>query len=653
MKIFISTHPFGSVSAEPLEILRQAGVEVELNPYGRKIRPEELKNHLADKQGLIAGTERLDRALLDCAPELKIIARVGIGLDGIDFSALKERGILLTYTPEAVSQAVAELTVGAMLNLARSVHQTHLGMRSGRWDRVIGFEISGKTIGIIGFGRVGRKVAHLLQGFSCELLANDIAPDEEAGSRYGVKFCSKEEIYGRADIITLHVPLTPLTNNLIERSVLGQLKKGACLINTSRGGIVNEDDLYSALKNGDIAAAALDVYELEPYIGGRLCSLDNILLSCHSGSCSREARYAMELGAAREIARFKSAQSPLFPVREEIMQAERASRIVPINAEWHEIFNSAEERTDKEYRLYRSRWGQYPTHSIVGGYPLNLDVELVCNRNPGSDSIAWYTSVPAPETKYMPQALYANLMKELSGLEDPLAVKLGFRGDPLFHPDFERMLALARETGCIEALVTTGGAGLSEETIRALVANRLDVLTIYTAVRNPHSTEDAGQRAEVLDLCEKLNLLRRLKASSGAGVPRVKVFTRADPGDESGIREFREFWRYWSDSTAVVDPELADKGATPAPQAVKWACSRLWQRLVVSFEGRFLLCNYDFEEGCVIGRFPEMTIKEAWHDSRIENIRKLHRDSRSGEVHPCAACTFRRIEISKLSRAPN
>ena len=228
-KVFVSTQPFASISPEPLDILAEHNLSIELNQYGRKITQQELKVHITGKHALIAGTEKIDKSVLDCCPDLKIIARVGIGLDNISFDEVKRRGILLTYTPQAVSQAVAELTVANMLNMARWIPQIHMAMKAGKWSRLIGFELAGKKIGIIGFGRVGQRVAKMLQGFSCELLVNDIAFDEEAGSRYGVRFCTKEQIYTEADIITLHVPRTQLTMGMVDKSVFKQMRNDTCL----------------------------------------------------------------------------------------------------------------------------------------------------------------------------------------------------------------------------------------------------------------------------------------------------------------------------------------------------------------------------------------------------------------------------------------
>jgi D-3-phosphoglycerate dehydrogenase len=651
MKVFVSTHPFGSVSTEPLDILREKGIEVELNPYGRKIKPEELTEHLQDKDCLIAGTEKLDKEVFDLAPGLKIIARVGIGLDGIDFDELNERGILLTYTPEAVSRAVAELTVANMLNLARSIHKIHLGMKSGVWSRIIGFELSGKKIGIIGFGRVGQLVAKLLQGFSCELLVNDIAPDEEIGSKYNVTFCSKEEIYKKADIITLHVPKTSLTMNLIDEKALVTMKKTACLINTSRGGIVNETDLYNALKNGDIAAAALDVYEIEPYIAGQLCQLDNVLLTCHSGSCSREARQAMELQAAKEIVRFFDKLPPLFPVTQEIMKMEQAEKVVPINAEWHELLNISEEKKDERYRQYRKRWGQYPTYSIVGLYPLNLDLELICNANLiGMSLVDWATSIPAKDSCLMNLELYSQIMDEIKTVDDPVAVKFGFRGDPLFHPHFVEMLYLAKKTGCIETIATTKNYDIDEDLIKELIDKQLDVLNIFIPWPRPSSNQNETVKQGIDKLCQKLDTFKRYKAMAGVAFPKIKLFTQINPDNTPNLNEFTAFWRHWADVVAFVDPEIENDTKHFPNRNIKWACSRLWQRLVITYDGNFLLCNYDYQESCVLGKFPDMSIRQAWNSEKINLIRQLHKKDRSNEITPCVTCQFRKIEISKLQR---
>ena len=645
MKVFVSTHPFATVSREPLDLLEQEGIQAELNPYGRKIKPDELRRHLRDADALVAGTEKLDRETLQGAPRLKVIARVGIGIDGIDFDVLQEREIRLTYTPEAVSQAVAELTVGNMINLARFIPQIHLGMKSGQWTRPIGFEICGKTIGIIGFGRVGRLVAKMLQGFSCRILANDIAPDEEVGSRYGVRFCTKEEIYANADILTLHVPRTPLTTNLVDEGILEQMKPTACLINTSRGGIVNETDLYNALANRRIAGAALDVYEIEPYIGGRLCELENVLLTCHSGSCSAEARRLMELGAAAEVVRFHRGEAPLFPVPEEIIRQERAVAVTPINAEWHEVFNSVEARAEERYKLYRRRWGQYPTHSIVGEHPLNIDIELVCNPvRPDSRQLELSLAAPSEGTEFMGMSLFEEVMHELRSIREPTAVKLGFRGDPLYHPEIGRAMAACKAAGSIETIVTTTHEALTEERTGAIVESQLDVLNLFVkAPAGPDSDRETNEA-----VIGAIQRLKQLRLANHRATPKLRVMTEMDPQEEGRMRAFVDFWRHWADVVAVFEALVPAVNTPQDTPAVRWTCSRLWQRLVIAHDGSLLCCNYDVHEQGKVGAFPQTSIGAVWRGAAMASLREFHRAQGSRLPEPCHSCPFRATEIRKL-----
>jgi len=648
VKIFCSTHPFGSVNTKPLEILKQNNIDIELNPYGRKIIPEELKIHLSDKSGLIAGTEKLNKEVLDCAPDLRIIARVGIGIDDIDFEETNRRGILVTYTPEAVSQAVAELTIGNMLNLARSIPQIHIGMKSGKWSRIIGFEIFNKKIGIIGFGRVGKRVAKMLQGFSCKILVNDISPDEEMGSMYHVQFCSKEEIFQNADIITLHVPKTTLTINLIDGKVLSSMKKSAFLINTSRGGIVNEEDLYYALKMGEIAGAAVDVYEIEPYVAGRLHELDNILLTCHSGSCSKEARYLMELGAAEEIVRFNNSQPLLFPVPEDLIKMEQTKLVIPVNAEWHEIINQSKENQDESYKIYRKKWGQYPAHSIVGPYPLNLDIELVYNHANVLDPVDIYLSSSSKKTSFMDWDLVMKIVDDLESTTDGVAVSFGFRGNSLYYPQITEALEAVKNIGSVETRISTISSYHNDKLMRNLIEKGLDTLNFYVAYHGSYNNPTKNEVEELERISRSLDNIRRHKAFLGTNYPRIRIFTDMDLSNENEIDEFARFWSHWADVVAVVDKSIKSSTNSFSNRNIKWACSRLWQRMVVTFDGEIIVCNYDFEGKFKLGSFPNTSISDAWNSEKMNWIRKMHRSNKSNELEPCRSCVFRSIEISKL-----
>ena len=302
-RVLITTVPFGEVDRRPLELLESEGIEYVVNPIGRRLRVEELADMIADFDVVIAGTEPIMAEVMDRGSRLRLISRVGIGLDSVDLQAARQRGILVSYTPDAPAPAVAEMTMGLILSLLRSLAQTDRAMRGGVWHRIVGRRLSELTVGVVGVGRVGKRVIRHLQGFAPGILANDLAPDLEFGAAHAIRWVDKETIYKEADVITLHLPLTPLTRHMITRRELDAMKPDAVLINTSRGGIVNEHDLAQALKGGRLGGAALDVFAQEPY-SGELVTVENCLLTCHMGSMARDCRAKMELEATEEAVRF-------------------------------------------------------------------------------------------------------------------------------------------------------------------------------------------------------------------------------------------------------------------------------------------------------------------------------------------------------------
>ena len=306
MRVLVSTIPFGLRDETPLRLLADAGAEVAINPLGRKFTEQDLVGLISDIDVLVAGTEPITEVVLSKANRLKLIVRVGIGLDSVDLGAARERGIVVSYTPDAPSPAVAELTIGLMIDLLRSSHISNLRMRKGDWYRYFGRRVSEVTIGIIGAGRIGSRVIKHLGGFECRrILVNDldagiVFPDHPTCT---IERVSKAEIYSEAEVISLHVPLTSKTRGLISEKEFKQMRSDALLINTSRGGIVHENDLFEALESNRISGAAIDVFEEEPY-SGKLAMLDNCLLTAHMGSMSVDCRAQMEIEATREVARF-------------------------------------------------------------------------------------------------------------------------------------------------------------------------------------------------------------------------------------------------------------------------------------------------------------------------------------------------------------
>jgi D-3-phosphoglycerate dehydrogenase len=313
-KLLITTVPFGDKNCLPIELLEAAGVEYVINPLGRKLKEEELAEMVADFDVLIAGTEVITEVIMAKARKLKFISRVGIGLDNVDLLAAERLGIKVSYTPDAPAPAVAELTIGLILALLRSVHISNAQMHRNEWQRHIGRRIPEVTIGIIGAGRIGGRVLRRLQSFgSPRILVNDIRPDNNIAPELKLEWVGKEDIYRHADLISLHIPLTKQTKNMISRKELMMMKPDAMVINTSRGGIINETDLEDTLISGHLSGAAIDVFDQEPYPGG-LAKIERCLLTSHMGSMSIDCRSRMEIEATEEAIRFITGQPLKSPV---------------------------------------------------------------------------------------------------------------------------------------------------------------------------------------------------------------------------------------------------------------------------------------------------------------------------------------------------
>lgn len=304
MRALITTVPFGAMDRTPIQMLERAGIEYVINPIGRKLVEEELAGLIGGFQILIAGTEPITDYVMSKAPELRLISRIGIGLDSVDLLAAQRRNIRVAYTPDAPAPAVAELTVGLMLMLLRSTHLSNAQMHQRKWTRVFGRRLSEVTVGVVGAGRIGSRVVRHLQGFSPRaILVHDLAPPGRIEVSAPVQWVTADTLLQEADVVSLHVPLTGLTRNWIGERQLRQMKPDAVIINTSRGGIINEQDLYAVLSDGHLAGAAVDVFEQEPY-AGPLADLERCVLTAHMGSMSVDCRARMEREATEEAVRW-------------------------------------------------------------------------------------------------------------------------------------------------------------------------------------------------------------------------------------------------------------------------------------------------------------------------------------------------------------
>lgn len=303
LKALITTAPFATYTNLPLEMLTASGVDFTINPFGRRLTEAELADLAVDFDIVIAGTEPISRKVFDAAPNLQLVARVGIGLDNVDLHVARERRIAVTYTPDAPAPAVAELAIGNMLTLLRSTHIANLEIRRGEWSRIFGRRIPEVTIGVIGAGRIGGRVLRHLSAFgNPRMLVNDIRTNTSIAPELKLEWVSKDEIFEQADVITLHVPLTRETLGLVGERELRKMKPDALLINTARGGIIDEDALYQVLKKGHLGGVAIDVFTEEPY-KGPLTEFDRCLLTSHMGSMSVDCRSRMEVEATEEATR--------------------------------------------------------------------------------------------------------------------------------------------------------------------------------------------------------------------------------------------------------------------------------------------------------------------------------------------------------------
>lgn len=279
--------------------LAPAGEEVLGNAPGVEVRRAagkrraELLAAVGEADALIVrSATRVDREVIDAAPRLKVIGRAGVGIDNIDVDAAKERGIEVVNTPTANIHSACEHAIALLLACARHIPAANASTHSGAWERsrFQGVEIFGKTLGVVGFGRVGQLMAERMRAFGTNVIAYDPYPDQDAARRLGVRFVELEELVATADFVTIHTPKTPKTAGLFDSKLLGGAKPGQILVNAARGGVVDEHALAEALRDGPLRAAGIDVFEQEPPEDSPLLGLSNVVLTPHLGASTSEAQ---------------------------------------------------------------------------------------------------------------------------------------------------------------------------------------------------------------------------------------------------------------------------------------------------------------------------------------------------------------------------
>jgi len=269
--------------------LRERGLDVVINSGTYPMDESALVTCLGDAFAGVIGLDQLSAIVFECCPNLKIVARNGVGMDSVDMPAATRFGVIVTAPLGANSTSVAELAVGLLIAVARQIVPTHNRVQQGVWRRDIGMELAGKTLGIIGLGRIGKRVATRLQAFEMRVIANDIAPDLNFAVQHNIPFVSLDELLAQSDVVSLHVPLTPLTQGMLNASTIACMKSGAVLLNTARGPVIEAQALANALDSGHLAGAGLDVYTLEWQVDPIFLSRPNVVTTTHLGAYTRES----------------------------------------------------------------------------------------------------------------------------------------------------------------------------------------------------------------------------------------------------------------------------------------------------------------------------------------------------------------------------
>jgi len=301
-RILIAPATLAGLDILYLKLLRDAGFEAVFPPMVRQLTEAETLDQLKGIKATIAGSEPYTKRVLDANPQLRVIARAGVGYDAVDVSAATERGMAVTTTPGTNQDAVAEHTFAMMLSLAKSIVWQHLGTVAGKWPRRATIPLRGRVLGIAGLGRIGKSVAIRGAAFGMKLIAFEPFPDKDFVAKNNIKLVTLDGLLTESDYLTLHIPLMAESRNLIGKEQLAKMKPTSYLINTSRGGLINEKDLAEALQQKRLAGAAIDVFEEEPPpVDHPLLHMENSLVTPHAAGVDLQSRDDMATSAAQAI----------------------------------------------------------------------------------------------------------------------------------------------------------------------------------------------------------------------------------------------------------------------------------------------------------------------------------------------------------------
>lgn len=311
-KVLIGSRSFGKFTPKGLKILEDNNCEVIQNSFGHALSEEELLDFASDIDAIITGMDQLNERVISSLKKLKVISKHGVGIDNIDIKAANSKNIIVTNIPAGIEEcnAVADFTFALMLSIARRICEADNETKGGRWVKFIGSEVYGKTLGVIGGGSIGKAVIARAKGFSMNILVYDVKKDEKIIDEFGARYVDLKHLLNNSDYITVHVPLNKCTRGLIKKKELGFMKKNSYLINTARGGIVDEKDLYEALKAEKIAGAALDVFCKEPPGKNPLLGLKNLVATPHMAAYTRSSLENLDLISAENVVKVLEGLKP-------------------------------------------------------------------------------------------------------------------------------------------------------------------------------------------------------------------------------------------------------------------------------------------------------------------------------------------------------
>jgi len=318
--VLIEARPFCAFDTSPMERLKNSGINI-IDMRGSGMDDSRFVEALRQVDAILCGNDlKVNDEVLDKAPNVKCIAKLGAGLDTVDIDAASRHDVIVFHTPGANNQAVADHTFALILSLARKIVYCDRSLREKHWEhtKIMGLEIWQKTLGLIGLGAIGRCVALRAQGFQMNVVAHDPFWPDEFAAEHKVEKMEIDKLLNVSDIVSIHAPLTPENKGMIDKRALDHMKPSALLINAARGGIVNEADLYQALKNNVIAGAGIDVFEKEPPTDSPLLELDNVVVTPHTAAFTFEGMNNMSVGVVEQLIEFTSGKEPIHIVNPEV-----------------------------------------------------------------------------------------------------------------------------------------------------------------------------------------------------------------------------------------------------------------------------------------------------------------------------------------------